>query len=149
MFADGNDKHYDFAVRSAEAGLVCDDPSLTVQSQMEDSDINVIVARFNLTGRMPDNMRVPDYVDYDGVFDFHSAQMAILRGQNEFMMMPADVRKEFDNDPQKFLEFCSLEENIPRMRELGLAIPAPISDNTPNPANPSPVSGESGNGQNV
>ena len=37
MFADGNDKHYDFAVRSAEAGLVCNDPSLTVQSQMEDA----------------------------------------------------------------------------------------------------------------
>ena len=34
-------------------------PSMTQQSQAEEADINTIVKRFGLTGKMPDNIRVP------------------------------------------------------------------------------------------
>ena len=34
--------------------------------------------------------------------------------------LPAKVRREFDNDPFKFLEFVEDPENVERMAELGL-----------------------------
>ena len=53
--------NYDRDAVSHETGLVCDDPSLAVQSDADDCDINVIVRRFGLTGTMPMSGRVPQY----------------------------------------------------------------------------------------
>ena len=110
---------------SEATGLRCDDPSLTQQSQAEDADINVLVRRFGLTGQMPESVRLPVYMDFDEVFDFATAQRAVLAARQQFMQIPADVRSRFDNDPQKFLEFCTNVENLPEMRKLGLAKPEP------------------------
>lgn len=122
---DGNEKLYDFARRSDECGLCCNDPSLTVQADAEDADINVIVHRFGLTGEMPVGMRVPQYQDYEGVFDFRTAQEQILYAQREFMSMPAEVRRRFENNPQVFLEFAADPANVDAMVEMGLAIEKP------------------------
>lgn len=121
--SDGNEKIYNFKSRSDDAGLVCHDPSRTVQADAVDADINTIVRRFNLTGRMPENLRVPQYGDYDDVFDFHSAQMKIAEATEAFMSMPADIRAEFNNDPGRFYDIASNPENIDYLRDLGLAIP--------------------------
>ncbi|WNK12704.1 MAG: internal scaffolding protein [Microvirus sp.] len=98
-------------------------PSLTVQADLEDSDINVIVARFNLTGTVPENLKMPSYIEYDGVFDFQTAQHIIRDAQNEFMRMPAGVRARFDNDPGKFLQFVETPGNEAEMKLLGLTVP--------------------------
>lgn len=129
--SDGNEKLYDFVARSNAAGLLCEDPSKTVQSDMEDADINVIVSRYAVTGQLPQSDRVPQYADYEGVFDFRSAQEAILQAQRDFMSMPAKVRAEFDNNPQIFLEFASDPNNIDDMRRLGLAVPKEVVDTPP------------------
>lgn len=129
--SDGNEKLYDFKARSDESALECKDPSRTVQADLIDSDINVIVARFNVTGMAPQGMRIPEFADYEDVFDFQSAQNALIAAEQHFMALPAKVRAEFDNSPQEFLEFCSREENLPRMRELGLAIPEVVVDTVP------------------
>lgn len=120
---DGNEVLYDFKARSDAAGLVCDEPSKTVQSQMMDADINVIVHRFGITGRMPDNVRIPQYVDYEGVFDYHSAQRALLEADREFNSMTAQVRAQFENDPGIFFAYATNPDNIEGMRALGLAKP--------------------------
>lgn len=115
---------YDADKVSEETGLFCVDPSLTVQSTKDECDINVIVDRFGITGQMPESLRVPRFEDFgDTVFDYRSAVEAIALAEDSFMSMPARVRAEFSNDPQVFLEFCSNAENLPRMRELGLALP--------------------------
>ena len=123
--SDGNELIYDFKSRSDASGLVCKEPSLTVQADAEDADINTIVRRFGITGSMPQGVRVPEYVDYDQVFDYHSAQLAILEADANFMAMPAEVRAKFDNDPGKFLLVASDPGNIDFLRELGLAVPKP------------------------
>ena len=98
-------------------------PSLTQQSQAEDADINNIVRRFGLTGQLPENHRVPQYADFDEIYDYKTAQDAIALANSSFNQMPPQLRNRFNNDPQTFLEFCSAEENLPELRRLGLAKP--------------------------
>lgn len=98
-------------------------PSKTIQSEKDNCDINVIVKRFKVTGQMPGTMRLPEYGDYEGVGDFHTAMQVIRSATESFMSMPAAVRARFGNDPQSFLEFCSDVQNIDELRKMGLAIP--------------------------
>lgn len=140
--SDGNEKLYDFKARSDEAGLLCEDPSLTVQSDSIDADINTIVYRYGITGRMPDNIRLPSYQDYDEVFDFSTAQRRVLDAEDEFMRIPADVRARFSNDPAQFFNYATNPANYDGLVELGLAkarspdpalapVPVPVPAATP------------------
>lgn len=114
--------NYDRRKVSIETGLKCLEPSLTVQSQKEEADINTIVKNFGVTGVLPQGVRVPTYGDFDVVDDYQSALHAIKAADESFMLMPADVRERFGNDPQKFLEFCADSANLEEMRKLGLAV---------------------------
>lgn len=117
---------------SNATGLACPaEESLTIQSQKDEADINIIVERFGITGQLPQGLRVPQYSDFgDTVFDYRSAVEAVAMAQDSFLELPGKVRAEFDNDPQKFLEFCMASDdgktlkNVERMRELGLAVEA-------------------------
>lgn len=114
--------NYDTDAASHEAGLLCEDESLAVQSERDDCDINTIVKRFGLTGTLPFGVRQPTYGDFTGVFDYQSALAAISAADDSFYEMPADVRSRFDNDPAKFVDFCSDPANLDEMRKLGLAV---------------------------
>jgi len=125
--------NYDADSVSQETGLLCEDKSLAQQQFLEESDINTIVRRFNLTGQLPDNVRAPQYADFEAVFDFQTAMNAIRSAEESFMAMPAAVRSRFSNDPQLFVEFCSDPGNLDEARKLGLAMPLPV-DKSPAPA---------------
>lgn len=119
-----NPYNYDVEKASKEAGLACDDPSLTLQSQAQEADINVILKRLNVTGVLPQASRVPTYGDFSAVVDYRGALDLIRAADAAFMSVPADVRARFSNDPAAFVEFCSNEANIEEVRRLGLAPPA-------------------------
>ena len=91
--------NYDRDAVSVETGLECQDKTLAQQQFLEDSDINTIVRRFKLTGQLPDNVRAPQYADFEGVFDYQTAMNAIRQAQESFNAMPADVRSRFANEP--------------------------------------------------
>lgn len=116
----------DFEVRSLATALKCEDPSLAVQSQKEESDINEIVRRFGLTGKLPENVRVPEYGDFVVVDDYQSALNVVRQAGEAFMQMPAEVRARFDNDAGKFVDFCNNPKNLEEARALGIANPAPV-----------------------
>jgi len=126
--------NYDTDVVSHETGLYCEDVSLAKQSFADECDINVIVARFGIGYEMPEGVVPPTYADFTGVMDFHTACNAIAQANEAFDALPAEVRYEFNNDPGRFVDFCSQEQNLPRLRELGLAVPAPEPE--PSPAVP-------------
>lgn len=105
--------------------LVCDDPSLAQQSFKDDADINVMLERFKVTGQLPQGVYMPTYGDFTGVSDYRSAREAILRAEHAFMDMPANIRSRFDNDPQKFLEFCADDANRDEAVRLGLVPKSP------------------------
>lgn len=114
--------NYDMNAAGDESGLACSEPSLTKQQFAEEVDINTIVRRFNLTGQLPQNVAVPTYQDFDGVFDFHSAMNVIAQAHEGFDLMPAEVRSRFHNDPGEFLAFVNDEKNTDEAIRLGLAI---------------------------
>ena len=124
--SDGNEKLYDFKSRSDVTAVLCLDASRTVQADAADADINTIVRRFGLTGTLPESFRVPLLEDYSEVGDFHSAQLAIAEAHANFMLIPADVRAKFSNDPGIFLDFAVNPDNIDTLRELGLAKPKSV-----------------------
>lgn len=117
--------NYDYNQASDEAALRCTDPSLTKQADAEDADINTIVRRFNVTGQLPQNVRMPTYGDFTDIPDFHQAQNAIRMATESFAAMPAHVRARFHNDPHEFVEFCSDDSNRAEAEKLGLVTPKP------------------------
>lgn len=127
---------YDTDAESRSCGAVFDpENDRTIQSEKENSDINVIVRRFGVTGVVPQSLRPVMYGQFEGVFDFQSAMNAVREAQERFAELPAEVRKRFANNPQEFVVFCSNPENLPEMRKMGLAVPeAPPPEPVPAPA---------------
>lgn len=101
--------------------LVCSDPSLAIQSQKDEADINNIVKNFGVTGQLPQAVRLPQFGDFEGVSDYRSAVEAVMAAEEAFMAIPATIRSKFDNDPQAFADFCVDRSNLPQLREWGLA----------------------------
>ena len=75
---------------------------------------------------MPTPTNMPQYMDYEGVFDFQSAMNAVRAAEDNFMRMDAKIRARFNNSPQEFLEFFANPENTEEAIRLGLAIPQPV-----------------------
>jgi len=132
--------HNGYDAKKASDEAVGPEPgiSLTIQSMAEEADINVLMYRYGITGKMPDNPRIPTYGDFTGITDYRTAIEAVRDAEHAFMEIPAQVRSKFDNDPQKFLEFCSMETNVDEMRKLGLLKPtqAPPPTREPTTTNP-------------
>jgi phage internal scaffolding protein len=128
--------NYDMDLASDQSGLKCLDASLTQQQFKEDSDINTIVDRFMKSGVLPTPTNMPQYVDYEGVFDFQSAMNVVRQADENFMRMDAKIRARFNNSPQEFLEFFSDAENMPEAIRLGLAIPQAVAETQVSAAEP-------------
>jgi len=96
------------------------DEGKTQQQFKEECDINTIVRRFGLTGKLPDNVRVPVSGDFTGVTDFQTAMNSVRRATEDFMALPADLRKRFGNDPQLLMEFMADPNNREDAVKLGL-----------------------------
>lgn len=114
--------NYDLDEASNEAAIPASEygDSLTVQSHAEEADINLIAHRFGLTGKLPENPRIPTFGDFSEVFDFRSAQHALMQAQQDFMQLPAAIRARFDNDPQKLLEFHDDPANRQELVRMGI-----------------------------
>lgn len=114
---------YDADAVSLQTGLKCEDPSRTVQDQAEDTDINVMVKRFGITGEMPKNVRMPLEGEFFESLDLKDAMNVMNEATRAFMKYPAEVRERFGHDPVKMVQFLSDPENLAEARKLGLAEP--------------------------
>jgi phage internal scaffolding protein len=100
------------------------EPSLTRQEFAEECDINTIMARYEASGVISHvNRATPMYLDTTDYPDLQGAMDQFREASLAFKALPAVVRREFDNDPQLFVDFASDPANLPRMREWGLAAP--------------------------
>ena len=125
--------NYDVDKVSDETGLACPDPSLAQQNFKDETDINFIVRQFGLTGELPGKPLSPQYGDFTGVLDYHSAVNAVLAAQDDFMELPAHMRSRFNNDPAELIDFLSKEENREEATKLGLVAAKPISEPSETP----------------
>lgn len=112
--------NYDRDEASAESACLCTEPSLALQSQFEDSDINTIVKRFGLTGQLPENVRMPSSGDFTGVGDYHTCANMVLAADEAFMEFPAPIRARFGHDPANLIDFMENPSNRDEAIKLGL-----------------------------
>jgi phage internal scaffolding protein len=112
---------------SEDAGLFCKGKSLTKQSFKQETDINHIVKMFGVTGKVPVTPIEPQYGDFSGVSDYHSAMNQINAANEVFMALPAKLRAKFDHDPNALLNFLNNEANRDEAIELGLIDGQPVA----------------------
>lgn len=80
--------------------LIVDSPQLVEESHARDLDINLIVKRFTPAELQAAAARVDalygDFATFEGL---QEAAIRVQKAQEEFNALPAEVRREFDNDP--------------------------------------------------
>lgn len=107
--------------------------SLTEQSHRDACNINTIVAKAR-RGIMPEIMQGnPTYGDFSAAEDFYDVQCRIAKCKSEFQMLPAAVRKRFENDPGNLIQFLSDPTNDEEARQLGFNVPKPEAASDPAP----------------
>lgn len=127
--------NYDRDAVSWGTALVCEGKSLTLQSQAQEADINVIMKRFGVTGQLPQVAVPPSFGDFDaGDLDYRTALDVIRAADQSFMQLDASVRARFFNDPARFVEFCEDPKNLDEMVRMGLA----VRKEPENPPGPTP-----------
>nr|QXN72775.1 MAG: internal scaffolding protein [Microvirus sp.] len=98
-------------------------PSLTKQSMRDECDINFILKKHQKQGTL-DSLRKtkPEvYGDFSDSGSYQEALNIVMDAQEQFAGLSANVRKFFDNDPEKFLAFMEDPRNAEKWIELGLA----------------------------
>lgn len=123
---------YDYdTIAVPEVSFPQDDPksrSITNQSDKDSADINKIMARYEKTGLITDeltgNQRQPVYGDFSGVGDFHQMQITIAKVTEAFLALPADTRNRFQNDPHNLIQWLENPANDAEAVKLGLKNPS-------------------------
>lgn len=111
----------------------------TKQQFKDECDINNIVNKYQRTGAIAHaNAHQANY-DYATSLSFYEAMNIVTTGETMFNDLPSSLRRRFENDPAKFLDFVQNEDNTDEMIELGLATPLP-----PEPVGPVPPIAEKG-----
>lgn len=62
----------------------------------------------------------PMYGDFSSVEDYQAAVNSVMQAQDQFMALPAQIRKRFDNDPAQLIAFMNDPGNASEAIELGL-----------------------------
>lgn len=104
------------------------EPSLTEQQHKSECCIRSIVKSYMRDGVVTHiNPMYSNalYGDFSELPDFQTAQNIVISAQNDFMALPVDVRKFFDHDPAKMIEFCQDEKNYDKAVAIGLIAATP------------------------
>lgn len=123
-------RNYDPNLISEMFSLVTPEESLAVQSEKDETDINLLVKRFGVGPLSQMQVRRPTYGDFSGLDNYQDAMNALLAANESFMAMPSSVRERFHNNPAEFVAFCSDENNLDELREMGLADKIPDKEVT-------------------
>lgn len=109
-------------------------PSMTRQSMTDECNINFIIDKFQKTGVITHEKEYKgDYGEFENM-DFHEAMNIVADANSMFETVPSSIRKEFDNDPGKFLAFVQDDKNRDRMHEMGLLVDRPAISQPEAPA---------------
>ena len=112
--------------------LSCEGDEIRVeQSHKDEVDVNVIVKKHGM--ELISQVAALQQFTYDTIDgnDFQESMNALLRAKETFSLVPSDIRKEFDNDPAKFMDFVYNPANKEKLVSMGLAVapepaPAPV-----------------------
>lgn len=115
------------------------DRSLTNQADLEASDINNIMKKYEKTGVIVDALgieRKPVFGDFTEFKSYHETLASVRRAEGVFMQLPAATRNRFENDPEKLFQFLENPENKAEAIKLGLIELTPEAPPAAPPAPP-------------
>lgn len=109
-------------------------PGRTKQAYKDACDINKILKKAQVKGGLAHVQKYPEavYGEFDQEFDLLTARSQIDKAGKIFGELPAEVRREFDNDPLKFVQYAGsvapgeLVDKIPAIAEPGNYFPNPV-----------------------
>ena len=95
----------------------------TEQHHKLECDVKHIIQKYDKTGLIHHVSKIEaKYGDLTGL-EFQNMQNVVAGAMSMFNELPAEIRKEFDNDPQKLIHFMDDSNNRDRAIELGLIDP--------------------------
>lgn len=101
------------------------DVGRTKKSFRDDSDVNLIVAKYRRSGVMDYlNKHAGSFSDVSVSFKLEDAMHTMAKASQLFSDLPANIRRRFDHDPAQFVDFINQPGNRAEAISLGL-IPAP------------------------
>lgn len=127
---------YSTVRRVPRVRTVNDEPSMTVQSDRNRSEIKQILAKYAETG-VVDHMRNVDlqFRDVSEFEDFADLMLQTKVAEQEFLKLPSKLREVFDHDVMTWLDCAhdpeKLEALRPQLEELGVMKPLPDPDPEP------------------
>lgn len=110
------------------------DVVLVEQSHKKECDMHHIMRKFRETGVLNHVKEYEGkYMDMADPISFQEAMNTVTQAQQMFDSVPSHIRKRFGNDPVAYLEFVQNPDNLPELREMGLAraIEKPVQEETP------------------
>ena len=120
---------YSYSKRPPRRQFANDQPSMTIQSAADETDINVMMARYQKTGSFHGSTNMPsvrpEFADFADVPQYHDAMSVILHAHENFAALPAKIRDRFGNDPSQLLAFLADSANKDEAISMGL-VNAPV-----------------------
>lgn len=118
----------EFKIRR-KGGTINKLPSKTDQSFQKECDVNNIIAKYKKTGQLTHlNKRQGVYADISDLPDLMGAHQIVQTAHDTFMQLPAEFRRELNNDPNRMIEYLQDPKNTPKAIELGLLTPKPVPE---------------------
>jgi len=100
--------------------------SRTKQANRNETDINLMVARYKKTGMFQNlNPREPKYGDFSEAMSLEEAFNAVQKANQSFMELPAQVRALAGNNPVTLLEMLADEGATKALIDAGLPVKTP------------------------
>lgn len=94
--------------------------------------MNTILAKYRKTGLLTHVASYGGtYLDLPEEADYQSCVHFVMRAQRAFEQLPAHARKRFNNDPGNFLAFAENPANRDEMVKMGLMLPPPAPQPSP------------------
>jgi len=89
----------------AQYQTVNNEPSCTVQSESDETDIKKIIQKYNNTGIIEHlNTVEATYADVSTFSDFAEVMNHAKAAETEFMKLPSKIREKFDHDVATWLD---------------------------------------------
>lgn len=112
-----------FDTYQEKKGIEFVEPTMTLQSEKDNCDINVIMNRYATCGTpLPyrnDGVQ-PVYADVSELGDYMENYQRCKQAEEMFNNLPSALRKELDNNPANLLPFIQDDKNKERCYEYGL-----------------------------
>jgi len=93
--------------------------SMTQQCFRSQCNIQDIINRSKISGKLPENTEKGFFGDFAGV-DFQGMQNLVAQAQQGFDALHPSIRRRFNNDPALLIEFVNNDENYAEGVKLGL-----------------------------